>query len=219
MGFFDKIFGGSSKIKDGPGCVSCDSTNVLELGPGAYQCKACGYEGGPGYAAWQAQQQVKTMQDLPAVQLQKKAKKQLGIVRGMITSYEPSSESIGKGKRGAAGELARAGEGVMEATEALADTVGAVGDMGIIAGELGGALSNTRNKRFALMEIRQAASNLRQILYAWSQKPGHGPTVPQALAVSESLMVDAIRNVQQKSGLVQILDHLEGLIDQGAFGP
>ena len=30
-----------------------------------------------------------------------------------------------------------------------------------LAGELGGALSNARNKRFALMEIRQAVSNLR----------------------------------------------------------
>jgi hypothetical protein len=33
-------------------CVVCESDSITELAPGAYKCKACGYEGGPGFAAY-----------------------------------------------------------------------------------------------------------------------------------------------------------------------
>lgn len=34
-------------------CVACDSRDLTELGPSAYRCNLCGYEGGSGMAALQ----------------------------------------------------------------------------------------------------------------------------------------------------------------------
>lgn len=41
---------------EGGRCSACDSEELEVLAPYAYRCLACGYEGGNGYAAWQAAQ-------------------------------------------------------------------------------------------------------------------------------------------------------------------
>lgn len=217
MGLFDGLLGKRRK-SGGPTCVACDSGDLVQLAPGAYRCSQCGYEGGPGFAAYQAQKQVAALQALPALQLQRNAREQLARVRSLISSIEPSTETIATRKSGPQ-QIAEAGEGVMEATETVAEAFGAIGELGVLSDEVGMALQSSRNKRFALMEIRDAVTGLRQILYAWTTKPGYGATVPQALAASDSLLVDSIRNAGQKQGLVQVVDHIAGLVDKGTLGP
>lgn len=58
----------SSRVPDvsDDGCAACGSTMRHALGPGAYRCAGCGYEGGPGWAALRDRRQMLRHAELDA---------------------------------------------------------------------------------------------------------------------------------------------------------
>jgi len=83
------------------GCVACDSKNVDELAPDAYRCPDCGYEGGDGYAAYQADLWMKEADALDAATKRARA-------RELLTSAE-ADLAIARDQTVRADEAVRAG--------------------------------------------------------------------------------------------------------------
>ena len=65
-------------------CVACDSTDVEELGPDAYRCRACGYEGGSGLARMIEQQRRAAFDRMGPEQRRKSARKDLDDARTFL---------------------------------------------------------------------------------------------------------------------------------------
>lgn len=79
-------------------CIACDSTTISPLGPRAYLCESCGYEGGSGYKQYRAQAQKKRIERLSprdqvssAIKDLKEAKLLLLGAEGIITNAESLS--------------------------------------------------------------------------------------------------------------------------------
>ncbi len=72
MGLFDWLFGKGGRA-DGDRCVACDSTELDILGPQAYRCQMCDYEGGDGYADYQRSLEREQYRDLDVPELQRRA--------------------------------------------------------------------------------------------------------------------------------------------------
>ncbi len=75
-------------------CVSCDSRNVTQIGPGIYQCQDCGYEGGPGIAARQAQNQAAAIDQMSPEDRRSSGIQDLQEARTMLMSVAGSSASM-----------------------------------------------------------------------------------------------------------------------------
>lgn len=65
-------------------CVACDGTDVTELGPGAYRCNACGYEGGSGFADLQRSQDRAKVDALSPAQRKASARSDLENARALL---------------------------------------------------------------------------------------------------------------------------------------
>jgi len=97
-------------------CVACDSADVTSLGPGAYRCNACGYEGGSGLAAMQEQNRLAQFDQMSPDERRESAQKDLLEARTVLTSCIGSLDSVrlmsgldmvgvgGSGYAGTAGE-------------------------------------------------------------------------------------------------------------------
>lgn len=75
-------------------CVSCDSRNVTLIGPGIYRCQDCGYEGGPGIAARQAQSQAAAIEQMSPEARRSSGIQDLQEARTMLMSVAGSSDSL-----------------------------------------------------------------------------------------------------------------------------
>jgi len=74
--------------------VSCDSRNVTLIGPGIYQCQDCGYEGGPGIATRQAQNQANAIAQMSPEARQQSGIQDLQEARTLLMSVAGSSASM-----------------------------------------------------------------------------------------------------------------------------
>ena len=112
-------------------CVACDSKDLTSLGPGAYRCNACGYEGGSGLAAMQEQRRLAHFDRMTPEERRKSAHEDLLEARTVLNSAIGSLDSVrlmsgldlvGVGGSGYAG---MAGEG-NEKQQALVSAMGFV---------------------------------------------------------------------------------------------
>jgi len=71
---------------DAKTCTACDGTDVVQLAPDAYQCTVCGYEGGPGYGAFKAQQKASRYAALPPEERRIQAHEKLKNARHLLLS-------------------------------------------------------------------------------------------------------------------------------------
>lgn len=70
-------------------CLVCDSTDLHLLGPNAYRCLSCGYEGGPGYAAYLDNQRRARITALEPVERQAFARQRLDAARNLANGADP----------------------------------------------------------------------------------------------------------------------------------
>ena len=94
---FGWLFG--KKTPAGDVCVVCESADLEALAPDAYRCRACGHEGGDGYAAWQDVQTRARYDDWTVAQLREHAEAQLNEVRSTLVGapalHEPTGLATG----------------------------------------------------------------------------------------------------------------------------
>ncbi len=69
-------------------CIACESRDVEELGKDAYRCRACGYEGGDGYAAYQRGLARKAFETWPLDKRKDEAIKDLKEAKGLLLSAQ-----------------------------------------------------------------------------------------------------------------------------------
>jgi len=191
MGFFSKLFGGG-KSAEGSGltCLSCDATDVTELAPDAYRCNVCGYEGGDGYAAWQAQQNVAALAGQSEDALRARAIEELEAVRLMLVGVG------GEVQPSALDQAAGMSRGI-EIADGVTLTIGSGGAPGG-GGQMGAfaqmeaeeAARLAQQRRMDLLEARAAAQKLHQTLTAWDSKPGHVAPLDEPLSIADALLVD-----------------------------
>ena len=118
-------------------CVSCASTEIETLFEGVYRCTACGYEGGPGYAAYLAERRREKLASLDGPARREAAQKlladahllllgvkgTLGSARaaGMLDLLGPGSGPFGEVEQDKHSEFFSAVWDVLQAQKALED--------------------------------------------------------------------------------------------------
>lgn len=75
-----------SEASTGESCVACDGTDVTLLGPAAYRCNACGYEGGDGLAALHRAEREAAFARMPEAARRASARGDLEEARRLLTS-------------------------------------------------------------------------------------------------------------------------------------
>lgn len=74
------------EVSDGQQCVACDSPNTTLVGPAAYRCQDCGYEGGDGWAALARQKREAGFAQMSPEQRRESAKRDLIEARTLLLS-------------------------------------------------------------------------------------------------------------------------------------
>jgi len=106
-------------------CVSCGSTSVTMLGPNAYRCDQCGYEGGSGVAAKRAQDQLDWIAQMDPALRQESGVKDLHEARTLLLSTLGSGVTIGESGAAigtAQSNLAQAKQHLQQASLKLGDS-------------------------------------------------------------------------------------------------
>ena len=80
-------------------CTACGSDNLFELGPGVYECYACGYQGGPGHAALVQQERRAEFAELPEAERRQSAFDDLAFAE---KAYAAAASSLRSGASAAA---------------------------------------------------------------------------------------------------------------------
>jgi|MDTC01.2.fsa_nt_gb ribosomal protein L37AE/L43A len=75
-------------------CVACNSSNLADLGPGAYRCKACGYEGGSGLKKIQEQAKEEAIDALDPAARRRAAIIDLREARTLLLAASGSMKNV-----------------------------------------------------------------------------------------------------------------------------
>jgi hypothetical protein len=206
---FDLLFGDGDDDEGLGPCVACDSTDLVELGPSAYRCNGCGYEGGAGYASWQEQQNIAALATRSEGALRERGLGQLEDVRLMLISV--------------AGEVDAAALGNALATGA--SVLGEFAAHALLGRGLGGIIgASIREEREAaalkrageMAKTRHEAVRLRETLLAWRDRPDAGAGVAQALSLVGELMVEETTSDKECHNLQLTVMRIRTLLDDAA---
>lgn len=95
-------------------CVACDSTDIDKVADDAYRCRACGYEGGPGWARMQQEKAAARAAALPPAQRKKEAIQLLSEARTLLLGAKGTMSGALSASRqdmlGLGGDQGRAGD-------------------------------------------------------------------------------------------------------------
>src|SRR5690606_35857273 len=70
----------------GESCIACNAKNVKLIAPAAYQCNACGYEGGDGWAAYKQAKREASFKQMSPAERRESAKQDLLEARTLLLS-------------------------------------------------------------------------------------------------------------------------------------
>ncbi|MEL6178604.1 MAG: hypothetical protein AAFS10_06605 [Myxococcota bacterium] len=117
-----------SEPSTGEHCVACEGTDVTLLGPAAYRCNTCGYEGGDGLATLQRQQRNASFAQMTEAERLSSARRDLHEAKLLLTSglgdlnraqRMATADTLGIGGTGYAGAGGEGAEKLSELNGAL----------------------------------------------------------------------------------------------------
>jgi ribosomal protein L37AE/L43A len=107
---------------DSSACIACDSSDLEVLGPGAYRCSACGYEGGDGLSALHEAAEQASVDKLEPAERRKQALAEVRQARDLVLGAQGTLKSSLSHSRGdMMGRQSAWEEKQMELTSALGE--------------------------------------------------------------------------------------------------